>query len=158
MQETQRCVFNPWVTKIPQNRKWQPTPVFMPGEFHGQRNLGGYSSWGCKESDLTEHTLHLQYFYFKCNFIMLPLKSLNFFLFMERSGIYIKWYEGFPGGASSKEPACQCRRHKRCKFDPWVVKIPWRRAWQSIPVFLPGESHGERSLVAYSPQVTQSWT
>ena len=39
-----------------------------------------------------------------------------------------------------KEPACQCRRHKRCGFIPWVEKIPWRRAWQSIPIFLPGES------------------
>ena len=67
---------------------------------------------------------------------------LIFFLFMEGSGIYIKWYEGFPGGANSKEPACQCRRHNRCKFNPWVVKIPWRRAWQSIAVLMPGESHG----------------
>ena len=45
-----------------------------------------------------------------------------------------------PGGASGKEPACQCRRHKRCRFDPWVGKIPWRRAWQPTPLFLPGES------------------
>jgi len=51
---------------------------------------------------------------------------------------------GFPGGASGKEPACQCKRHKRFKFDPWVRKIPWRRAWQSTPVFLPGESHRHR--------------
>ena len=36
------------------------------------------------------------------------------------------------------------------QFDPWVRKIPWRRKWQSIPVFLPGESHGQRSLVGYS--------
>ena len=36
--------------------------------------------------------------------------------------------------------ACQCRRHKRCGFDPWIGKIPWRRAWQPTPVFLPGES------------------
>ena len=57
----------------------------------------------------------------------------------------------FPGGASGKEPACQCRRHKRCRFDPWVGKIPWRKAWQPTPVFLPGESHGRRSLVGYSP-------
>ena len=35
-------------------RKWQPTPVFLPGEFHGQRSLPGYSSWGCKELDMTE--------------------------------------------------------------------------------------------------------
>ena len=58
---------------------------------------------------------------------------------------------GFPGGASSKEPACPCRRHKRRGFDPWVRKIPWRRAWQPTPVFLPGESHGQRSLAGYSP-------
>ena len=42
----------------------------------------------------------------------------------------------------------QCRRPR---FDPWVGKIPWRRAWQPTPVFLPGESHGQRSLVGYSP-------
>ena len=48
---------------------------------------------------------------------------------------------GFPGGASGKEPACQCRRCKRHGFNPWVGKIPYRRAWQPISVFLPGESH-----------------
>ena len=42
----------------------------------------------------------------------------------------------------------QCRR---CRFDPWVRKIPWRRAWQLTPVFLPGESHGQRSPVGHSP-------
>jgi len=59
---------------------------------------------------------------------------------------------GFPGGTSDKEAACQCRRHKRCRFDPWVGKIPWRWAWQPTPVFLPGESHGQRSLAGYCPQ------
>ena len=58
---------------------------------------------------------------------------------------------GFPGGASGKEPTCQCRRHNRQEFDPWVGKISWRRAWKPIPVFLPGESHGQRSLEGYSP-------
>ena len=60
--------------------------------------------------------------------------------------------KGFPGGASGKEPACLCRRCKRHGFNPWVRKIPWRRAWQPTLVFLPGESHGQRSLVGYSPQ------
>ena len=46
---------------------------------------------------------------------------------------------GSPGGTSGKEPACQGRRH-RCRFDPWVGKIPGRRAWQPTPVFLSGES------------------
>jgi len=54
---------------------------------------------------------------------------------------------GFPGGASGKEPACQCRRLKRLRFCPWVRKIPWKRAWHLTLVFLPGESHGQRRLV-----------
>ena len=60
--------------------------------------------------------------------------------------------EGFPGGASDKESACQCRRHKRCGSDPWVGKIPWRRKWHPTPVLLPGKCHGQRSLAGYSPQ------
>jgi len=57
----------------------------------------------------------------------------------------------FPGGATGKEPACQCRRYRRQGFDHWVGKILWRRTWQPTPVFLPGESHGQRSLEGYSP-------
>ena len=52
---------------------------------------------------------------------------------------------------SGGESACQCRRPKRCGFDPWVGKIPWRRKWQPTPVFFPGKFHGQRSLVGYSP-------
>ena len=63
---------------------------------------------------------------------------------------------GFPGGASGKEHTCQCKRCKRHMFDPWVGKIPWRRALhppveQPTPVSLPGESHGQRRLLGYSP-------
>ena len=58
---------------------------------------------------------------------------------------------GFPGGASGKEHACQCWRHKRCGFDPWVRKIPWKRAWKPTPVLMPEEPQGQRSLVGYSP-------
>ena len=65
---------------------------------------------------------------------------------------------GFPGGASGKEPTWQCRRCKRLGFHPWVRKIPWRRKRQPTPVFLPGESHGQRSMAGYSPQVTKSRT
>ena len=46
--------FDPWVRKIPWRRKWQPIPVFFPGNFHGQRRLAGYSPWDCKELDMTE--------------------------------------------------------------------------------------------------------
>ena len=48
--------FNPWVGKIPWRRQWQPTPVFLPGKSHGQRNLGRYSPWGCRELDTAEHS------------------------------------------------------------------------------------------------------
>ena len=43
------------------------------------------------------------------------------------------------GEESGKKSTCQFRRHKRCGFDLWIRKIPWRRAWQPTPVFLPGE-------------------
>ena len=56
-----------------------------------------------------------------------------------------RWHNG-------KEHAYQCRRHKRRVFHSWVGKIPWRRKWQPIPAFLPGDSHGQRSLVGYSPR------
>ena len=46
--QCRRHEFNPWVGKIPQRKKWQPTPVFLPGKSHGQRRLVDYSPWGCK--------------------------------------------------------------------------------------------------------------
>ena len=53
---------NPRIGKIPWRREWLPTPVFLPGEFHGQRSLAGYNPWGLKESDTTEQlTLSLAY-------------------------------------------------------------------------------------------------
>ena len=68
---------------------------------------------------------------------------------------------GFPGGTVGKESTCQCRRHMRHGFDSWVRKISWRREWQPIPVFLPGEVRGQRSLAGPSPwghRVRHSWT
>ena len=62
-------------------------------------------------------------------------------------------FKGVPRWLSGRESVCQCRnrrRHKRRGFDPWVGKIPWRREWLPTPVFLPGESHGWRSLEGYS--------
>ena len=69
------------------------------------------------------------------------------FLFLVRNSSHL----GFPDDTSGKEPACQCRRCKKCGFSSWARKIPWRKAWQPTPVFLPGESHGHRNLVGYSP-------
>ena len=52
--------FDHWVCKIPWGREWQPTPVFLPGESHGQRSLADYSPWGHKDLDTTEHVLRAQ--------------------------------------------------------------------------------------------------
>jgi len=49
-----RPSFNPWVRKIPWRREWLPTPVFLPGESHGQGSPVGYRPWGCKASDIIE--------------------------------------------------------------------------------------------------------
>ena len=54
--QCRRPWFNPWVRMIPWRRAWQPIPVFLPQESHGQRSLAGYSRWGCKESDTAEAT------------------------------------------------------------------------------------------------------
>ena len=54
--QCRRCRFNPQFWMIPCRRDWQPAPVFLSKEFHGQRSLAGDSPWGCKESDATEHT------------------------------------------------------------------------------------------------------
>ena len=51
--QCRRCGFDPWVGEVPWRRKWQPNPVFLPGKFHGQRNLAGHSPWSCKDSDMT---------------------------------------------------------------------------------------------------------
>ena len=128
-----RCGFNTWVGKIFWRRKWQPAPVFLPGKFHGQRSLVGYSSRGRKELDTTEQLnseeIHWSYFGpYWCS-LFCGCLSVN---------------PAFPAGVSGKEPTCQCRKYRRQCFDPWVGKIPWRRAWQLTLVFLPGESPMDR--------------
>ena len=55
-EDTRDRVSIPGFGKIPWRRKWQPTPVFLPRKFYGQRGRAGYSPWGRKESDMTEHT------------------------------------------------------------------------------------------------------
>ena len=58
---------------------------------------------------------------------------------------------GLPRWLSGKESTCRCRRHSRHGFDAWLGKIPWSRKWQLIPIFLPGKSHGQRTLADHSP-------
>ena len=72
----------------------------------------------------------------------------------KRKGSVLYKQYGFPSGISGEESTCQCRRHKRCRFDPYVGKIPWRREWQPTPVFLPEKSHGWAAVHG----VTKSWS
>ena len=92
--------------------------------------------------------LHASIIFSANNMFINQMDSLNL------SGIckpYIYIYS-LPRWLSGKASTCQCWRHRRHGFDPWVGKILWRRKWQPTPVFLPGESHGWRSLVDYSPK------
>ena len=61
---------------------------------------------------------------------------------------------GFPGGASDKEPTCQCQRYRMPGFSPWVRKIPCSREWLPTPVFLPGGFRRQRSLSGYKKSDT----
>ena len=82
----------------------------------------------------TKHSLFMYY-------ILVPLNQvIKNSAWLERS---LPWW------LSGKEFTYQCRR---CRFDPWIRKIPWRRKWQPTPLFLPGKSHGHGSLVGYSPR------
>ena len=107
--------------RSPGKMEWQPTPVFLPGEFQwteepGRLQFTGSQRVGHDWLTYTHHTF---------------------------------WW------LSGKESTCQCRR---CELDPWIRKISWRRKWQPTPVFLPGKSHGQRSLAGYSPWLTKSQT
>ena len=63
--------------------------------------------------------------------------------------LYFKKKEGIPGSSVVKNPPANEGDINRGRFNPYVGKIPWRRVWKPTPIFLPAESHGERSLVGY---------
>ena len=86
-----------------------------PGVCDEQAGLVCCDSWGCKESDTTER---LNWTELNCTWLILSANKR----LIQKEGIYV--YMGFPGGASGKEPPCQCRRLKRYRFNPWVRKIP----------------------------------
>ena len=77
--QCRRYGFNPYITKIPWRRKWQPTPVFSPGKFHGQRRLVGYSAWGHKRVRHNLVTKQLkQHFTVHTVILILLRKNLRF--------------------------------------------------------------------------------
>ena len=78
-----------------------------------------------------------------------PTQELNQGLLHCRQILYQLSYQGSQW-LSGKEATCRCRSAGEHRFDPWVGKIPWRRKWQPTPVFLPGESHGQKSYSLWS--------
>ena len=85
--------------------------------------------------------------------VQLPHYSFHNFSVVFHCSVFIsnRAWNSFHLALVVKEPTCRCRRCKIWGFDPWVGMIPWRRAWQPTPVFLPGEVHGQRSLAGTSP-------
>ena len=115
----------------------------MPGQVHGPRNLGGYRPWGHKELDTS-----VLYFLISLRKKDLVDEERKAFKFKKAA---VMNSVSFPGGANGKKKTnSQHRRYKRHQFHPWGQKIPWRRAQQPTPVFLPGESHGQKSQAGYS--------
>ena len=108
--------------------------------------LAHCSSWVCKESDMTEWLNWTE-----LNWRFMEVLYTEYLLFL---------ISGFPGGANGKEPACQCRRHKRYWFHPWVRKIPWKGAQLPTPVFLPGEPQDRgawRAATSIGSQWGRTW-
>ena len=156
----QACGFDPGVRKIPWRREWKPTLVFLLGKCCGQRSLVACSPLGREESETTER-LHFHFSLLcigegngnplQCSCLENPKDGGAWWAAVY--GVAQSWtrLKRLSSSSSHKEPTCQCRKHKRCRFDPWVGKIPWRREWQPTPLFLPGKSHGQGSLAGYSP-------
>ena len=155
----------PW---FPSHRVfWGPNGIVLGGLWPQCMSSPRSSSWrsvslpgqSCGHSSTTALSLSIQFSAKGGRGFIQNSSSI----FMERWGdminkkikAHVQCLQGLPGGASGKEFVCQCRRHKRCGFNPWVGKIPWRRRWQPTLALLPGESHGQKSLAGHSPRVTK---
>ena len=130
-----------------QPHRWQPTRLCCPWDSPGKNTgVGCHFLLQCmkvkSKSEVAQSCLTLR----DPMDWSLPGSSVHG-IFQARVLEWVAIAFSILGGTSGKEPACQCRRHKRHRFDPQVGKIPWRRAWQPTPVFLPGESQGQRSLM-----------
>ena len=140
--------FDPWVGKIPWRRKWLHPPVFLLGEFHGQKILAGYHPWGCKELDRTERPAYI------------PSEAVV----KVSQGAQIKpwlccvaavWLYFLSGSAIKALPAEQVSKETR--VQSLGQKDPTEEEKATCSSFSPGKSHGQRSLVGYSPWDQKIW-
>ena len=149
---------DPWLTQSHMVYKWQldldsrpsnPSLGAPPYGFLFFLTCGKHPGLWMKRTEF--HTCHLLAVWLWTSYL---ISLILVFLF--QMGIIIFLLPRWHGG---KESACQGRRHKRHRFDPWVWKIPCIRKWQPTLVFLPGEFHGQKSLVGSmeSQRVGQNW-
>ena len=144
---------NPWVRKIPWRKAWLLISGFSPGESHGLRSLVGCSPWGHKESNMTEaieHSLAHALFWEVHEFIHSAntMKHLWSVRCWNKEVDYACFPVGFPGGAVVKSPPASAGVWG---LIPGSGRSPGEREWLPTPVLLPGEFHGQKSLVGYSP-------
>ena len=120
------CGFNSWVRKIPWRRKWLPPPRFLPGKFHGQRSLAGYSPWGLRESDTTEWlSFHASIcLYIRVWVFMFPLVVWSN---VSNSHDLLKKTVGF---CPMKERIGSSRcKHQLLNAKPWALRQPDSAKW-----------------------------
>ena len=105
-----RLGFDSWVRKTPWRRKWQPTPVLLPGECHGQRSLEGYSPWGHEGSDTTEHKARAH------------THEMHFHRLQD---LLLKW-QYFPNGCRSNTISTQIPAGCCAEVDKLFLKFTWK--------------------------------
>ena len=135
-----------------------------PLQYSGLENSMDCIVHGVAKSWTWLSDFHFHYLYTVCSFMhswihqvftesfLCPKRCARSYtdILFSQHFIWVPGTRELPRCLSGKESMCQCRRSGRFRFNLWVGKISWRRAWQPTPVFLPGESHGQRRLVGYS--------
>ena len=129
-----------WVGKIPWRRKWQPIPVFLPGESQGQRGLSGSSPWGHKESDMTEHTLT----HTTSDSFTLPISAWEL-VFLRK----VFFSQSFKGSLHMSWP-CKTLALASSKRASWFKVWCWASCWKptrpnSVIIFLFGVARDRNS-------------
>ena len=164
--------FDHWVGKLPWRWKWQPTPVFLPGEYHGQRSLAGYRSWGCKELDMTEYAHMLTYLHvvYSClGLWTVELSSCNRDCMTCKTKIFTIWFFIGPVYSPGESRGSPILNEQSKKIYNLIIKIfhfilksthitqentdlvyLWMYVWHESEQ-APGVGDGQESLACCSP-------
>ena len=142
MQGVQETWVQSLAQKIPSSMKWQTTPVFLPGKFHGERSLTGHNPGCLKVLDITEHT---------DVYMLKPIGGLLLSLLKKAMATHsstLAWQIPWMEEPGRLQPMGSLRvRHDWATALSLFTFMHWRRKWHSTPMFLPGESQGWGSLV-----------